>query len=297
LSSKTNPGDHCNITFFFSVYTTPITTSSETVSQPITAMSRLNDDAMVVACKEGDTNTVSDLILQDPTSFIRSIEWTDKDQKDLNTPPIFIAIDYGHLELVKFFAGVGDINIVDSNDYTPLQWASWNGNRELVNFLISQGARVDQDALDLAKDYQHHEIVDILREHVDLYAGLRGDIDEIMIKASREGDLKKVQELIADGYDFNKWKDDDGSYREYSPIYVAMKNGHVELIREFMAAGVEAELHSTHFHYPEDDATKTKPAELTEEQIAEIVKAMKDEDAAEADACITETREEPVENS
>jgi Ankyrin repeats (3 copies) len=258
-------------------------------------MSTLNDATMIVACKEGDAKTLADLLEQDPECFKRSIEWTDQDQKDLNTPPIFIAVDYGHLELVKLFSEKGDVNIVDSNAYTPLSWASWNGNKELVNCLIASGAKVDQDALDLAREYEHKEIVDILSEHIDLYAALGGDIDEMMIKASREGDVKKVQELIAEGYDFNKWKEEDGSYREYSPIYVAMKNGHVELIREFMAAGVEAELHSTHFYYPEDEAAKTKPAELSDEQIAEIVKAMKEEEAAEAD--LTVINEETTETS
>jgi len=252
---------------------------------------------MIVACKEGDAKTVSDLLQEDPGSFSRSIEWTDNDQKDLDTPPIFIAVDYGHLDVVKVFAEAGDVNVVDSNDYTPLQWASWNGNLEMVKFFISKNARVDQGALDLAKEYQHNDIVKTLIQHIDYYAGLGGDIDEIMIKASREGDLAKVQELISDGYDFNKWMDEDGSYREYSPIYIAMKNGHVDLIREFMAAGVEAELHSTHFHYPEDDAAKAKPAELTEEQIAAIVKSMKEEADEEDDTGIAKVCEESAENS
>ena len=261
-------------------------------------MTTLNDASMIVACKEGDAKTVFDLLQHDPESFSRSLQWTDNDHKDLETPPIFIAVDYGHLELVKVFAEAGDVNIVDSNDYTPLQWASWNGNLEMVQYFISKNARVDQGALDLAKEYQHNEIVNTLIEHIDYYAGLGGDIDEIMIKASREGDLAKVQELITDGYDFNKWMDEDGSYREYSPIYIAMKNGHVDLIREFMAAGVEAELHSTHFHYPEDDnAAKPKPAELSEEQIAEIVKSMKEENDEEDYATVTELSEETTGNS
>jgi len=272
----------------------------------------LNDATMAVACKEGDVMTASNLLQEDPDIFHRSIPWTDKDQKELITPPIFIAVDYGHLDLVQSFlqimttAGGDDddaknkvINIVDSNDYTPLQWASWNGNVPLVQYLISQNARVDQDALDLARDYDHLEVVQILKERIDYYHGLDDtvDIDEIMIKASREGDIVKVQELVAKGYDFNKWKDEksnDGSYQEYSPIYIAMKNGHVDLIREFMAAGVEAELHSTHFHYDENNDNLPPPpkVELTEEQIAEIVKAMKEEEdeAEEGDAADSEAK-------
>ena len=244
-------------------------------------MATLNDATLIVACKEGDSAAVTDLLSKDPDYFQRSIGWTDKEQQDLKTPPIFIAVDYGQVDVVNALleSAKADVNICDENDYTPLQWASWNGNEELVKLLISKGAQVHQDALDLAKEYGHNHIVPLLRQHIDFYAGLNGDIDEIMIKASREGDVEKVQELIAQGYDFDKWKNDDGSYQEYSPIYIAMKNGHVELIREFMQAGVEAELHSTHFHYPDEETPK--PAELSEEQIAAITKAMAEEEDAE----------------
>lgn len=246
-------------------------------------MTTVNEATLIAACKDGDVATVIDLLSQDPECFSRRIAWTDKDQQDLQTPPVFIAVDYGHLDVVKAFleSQNADTNILDSNDFTPVQWASWNGNEEMVKLCIAMGARVDQEALDLAKEYDHKHIVALLMEKVDFYVGLDGDVDEIMIKASREGDVKKVQELIAEGYDFNKWKDEDGSYQEYSPIYVAMKNGHVEIIREFMQAGVEAELHSTHFHYPEDEKTKAKPAELTEEQIAAIIKASAEEEENE----------------
>lgn len=247
-------------------------------------MTTLNDTAdLIAACKEGNDSTVVDLLTNDPECYNRAIAWTDKDEKDLETPPIFIAVDYGQLTVVRVLAesSNADMNILDSNEYTPLQWASWNGNEEMVKLLIEKGARVDQGALDLAKEYKHKNIVALLMEHINLYEGLDGDIDEIMIKASREGDVKKVQELIRDGYDFDKWKDSDGSYQEYSPIYVAMKNGHIEVIREFLQAGVEAELHSTHFHYPEDEVIH-KPAELTEEQIQAIIEAHKEEEEEQA---------------
>lgn len=236
---------------------------------------------MIAACKEGDTATMTDLLSKDPECYSRRIAWTDKDLKELETPPIFIAVDYGQLEVVRVLleSQNADINIVDANDYTPLQWSCWQGHESIVKLFVEMGARVDQDALDLAKEYKHTHIIPLLMDKVDFcYAGLEGDVDEIMIKASREGDVKKVQELIADGYNFDKWKDADGNYQEYSPIYVAMKNGHVDVIREFLEAGVEAELHSTHFHYPEE---AKKPAELSEEQIAAIIKAHQEEEEEE----------------
>jgi ankyrin repeat protein len=251
-------------------------------------MTTTEEYPLIVACKEGDAATVADLLSTDPECYSRPVAWTDKNQQQLETPPIFIAVDYNQVDVVRVFAesSTGDLNILDSNEYTPLQWASWNGNEEMVKLLIDHGARVDQGALDLAKEYKHKELVALLLQHINLYEGLNGDVDEIMIKASREGDVRKVQELIAAGYNFEKWKDEDGTYQEYSPIYVAMKNGHIEVIREFLQAGVEAELHSTHFHYPEEEEEKEKikPAELTEEQIQAIIQAHKEEEEAEAAA-------------
>lgn len=242
-------------------------------------MTTLNDATMIAACKKGDADAVTNLLSNDPECYGRTIGWTDKELQDIETPPIFIAVDYGQMGVVDSMLNTvgADVNICDENDYTPLQWASWNGQEELVKLLIAKGACVDQDALDLAREYGHKHIQTILRQYIDFYTGLN-DIDEIMIKASREGDVEKVKELIREGYDFDKWKEADGSYQEYSPIYVAMKNGHVEVIREFMQAGVEAELHSTHFHHPEGDDQLAKSAELSEEQLAAIAETMTEEE-------------------
>lgn len=209
-----------------------------------------DDVIMIEACKNGDASTTMELISKKDYDCKRTVEWVDEDQKTLQTPSIFIAVDYGQTEIVqKLIEADGSlVNIKDSNDYSPLEWASWNGHVDLVNLLIGKGAKVDQDALDLAKEYGHKEIASIIFEKIDLYEDLGGDIDEIMIKASREGDISKVQELIGNGYDFDKWKKEDGSYQEYSPIYIAMKNGHIQIIQEFIQAGVKADLQETHFH-------------------------------------------------
>merc|ERR1712228_317459 len=129
-----------------------------------------------------------------------------------------------------------------------------NGSGPIIDLLLTNGAKVDQDAIDQAKENGHDEIHTLLRSKMDWYADLDpNDLDEIMIKASREGDVPKVKELIEKGYDMSKWKkvggEDDGSYQEYSPIFIALKNGHIDVIREFLEAGVEAELIETHFHH------------------------------------------------
>jgi ankyrin repeat protein len=243
-------------------------------------MTAVNDTALITACKEGDMATLKELIQSPTFEWKKSIQWTDKDCNEMETPALFIAVDYRQLEIVKLLLDTegADVNIKDSNDFSPLQLASFNGSLKMVQLLMERGATVDEDALDLAKEHGHVEIAALLRQTIDYYVGM-DDIDDIMIKASREGDINKVQELIANGYDFDKWKEEDGTYQEYSPIYVAMKNGHIEVIREFLQAGVEAELHSTHFHY--DDTSTQTPAELTQDQIAAIAEEAEQEEETE----------------
>jgi ankyrin repeat protein len=243
-------------------------------------MTTVHDTTLITACKEGDMATVKELIQSPSFEWEKSIQWKDKDGNEMDTPIIFIAVDYHHLEIVKLLLDSegADVNIKDTNDYSSLQLASFNGNLSMVQLLVERDAFVDQDALDLAKENGHAEIAAYLRQTIDYYVGM-DDIDDIMMKASREGDINKVQELIANGYDFTKWKEEDGTYQEYSPVYVAMKNGHIDVIREFLQAGVEAELHSTHFHY--DDTATNTPAELTEAEIAAIAEGAEFEEQAE----------------
>ena len=245
----------------------------------------MDDATLITVCKEGDIATLEQLIQSPTFDWQKIVQWTDRDGNEMNTPVLFVAVDYQQLETIKLLLDVegADVNIKDSNDYSPLQLASFNGSLEIVRLLVERGATVDEDSLDLAKEYGHVEIAAHLRHLIDYYVGME-DIDDIMIKASREGDVKKVQELIANGYDFDKWKEGDGTYQEYSPIYVAMKNGHIEVIREFLEAGVEAELHSTHFHY--DDTT---PSLDNNDQLAAIIEeAQKEEEKAEKETLTDE---------
>lgn len=247
----------------------------------------VNDTALITACKEGDVDTVTSIIESPDFDWKKSLQWVDKDGNHMDTPAVFVAVDYNQMATVKLLldADGADINIKDSNDYFPLQLASFNGNMEMVQLLLDRNASVDQDALDLAEEHGHGDVATLLRTKVDLYAGI-DDVDDIMIKASRVGDVKKVQELIADGYDFDKWKEEDDSYQEYSPIYVAMKNGHIDVISEFLQAGVEAELHSTHFNHdlitptvvPEDEGAPG----MSHEQIRALMDQADNEDAEAA---------------
>lgn len=178
----------------------------------------------------------------------KPLKWTDSDGQALCSPAIFIAIDYGLEELLKELLPLyGDslINTITSEQdgkggYTPLQWASWTGSLPIVKLLIEIGhATVDEESVSLSREHDHHALSDYLRQHFNIYANIdKDDIDAIMDKACREGDVEKVRELLNDEqYNLSQWLDDDGKFVALSPMYLAVKFGHYDVVQLFMERG------------------------------------------------------------
>ena len=118
------------------------------------------------------------------------------------------------------------------------------GHLEIVKILIEKGmATADEEALSLAREDGHNEVAEYLLKHIDLYANLKGDSDGIMEKACREGDIIMVRKLLEEeNYDVAKWKDEDGKYLAFSPMYQAYKNGHMDIVQLFAEKGVQVDL-------------------------------------------------------
>lgn len=205
-------------------------------------------ESLADACMSGAIDTVIEILEKSPEACQSELKWTDSDGKELSSPPLFIAIDYGHLELVTKMLPLHK-DIIDSlkdgdGDYTPLSWASFTGNLDMVKLLIQEGgAKVEDEALSLAREYEHKEIAELLLTHVDLYSGLADDPDAMMDKACREGDVAKVRQLLeVENYDVDKWKDEEGKYLSLSPMYMAVKFGHYDVIHLFAEKGVQVDM-------------------------------------------------------
>ena len=88
----------------------------------------LAKETLVQACIASDVTAAIDILSKSKEYCIQSMSWFDSDGQELSTPPIYIAIDYGHADLVKAMLPIhGDIlsTMKNDDDYTPLQWASW----------------------------------------------------------------------------------------------------------------------------------------------------------------------------
>lgn len=241
----------------------------------------------------GDAAALSELLQGDTekdsrVDLTKSIAWTDSDGAEWQSPPIFVGIDYGHTECVMVLLDAGaSPNLQDANDYTPAQWAAWKGFVEILRLLIERGARIDQQTLDLAQEEgggATPEVMNLIRQHMDPYADLNGDKDEIMMKACREGDTQKVKSMLADGYDYSKWKAEDGKYQFFSPMNMAVKRGHIEIIQLFMEEGVQVQLGEGETTGIESISTSTEEPpskQITEEEFKQMAEKMAEKMTAE----------------
>ena len=98
--------------------------------------------ALSEACASNSITTAVSILSSSPGLISEPLPWTDSDGKELVAPPIFIAIDYGHVQLVRemlhFLKGHVNIDTLKSGtgDYTALSWASWAGRLEIVKLLV-----------------------------------------------------------------------------------------------------------------------------------------------------------------
>lgn len=241
-------------------------------------------------CMKGDAVALSELLKAEtekdtPVDLSQAIPWTDSDGAEWESPPIFVGIDYGHTECVMVLLDSGvSPNLQDANDYTPAQWAAWKGSVDILRLLIDRGATIDQQTLDLAQEEgggATPDVMDLIRQHMDPYADLNGDEDEIMMKSCREGDVQKVTAMLADGYDYNKWKAEDGKYEFFSPMNVAVKRGHIEIVQLFMEEGVRVEVGEMEATPQELPTNEARSEQITQEEFQELAEKMAAEMVAE----------------
>lgn len=225
----------------------------------------LKEYTLVNAITTNSIDEVISILNNDKNMLLtQPLKWVDSDGQELCSPAIFIAIDYKLEELVSMMLSLYDTPTKSNNDnndnktsattlintllsegergYTPLQWASWMGSYEIVQLLIEVGgAHVDEEAVSLSRENDHHQIATYLlqQQHVDIYSNIDvTDLNSIMDKACRNGDTVKVRQLLDDEqYDLDQWKDGEGRYLALSPMYMAVKFGHYDVVQLFTDRG------------------------------------------------------------
>lgn len=142
----------------------------------------------------------------------KSTRETEPSETDYSDYDIVKATQFGALNRVKELVELGfDINKPDGETVTLLHWASINNRKEVVQYLLQNGAIVDALGGDLSATPLHW--------------------------ATRQGHLNTVVVLLSAGADATI-RDNEGC----SCIHLAAQFGHTALIAYFIAKGVHPDI-------------------------------------------------------
>ncbi|QLK11945.1 ankyrin repeat domain-containing protein [Wolbachia endosymbiont of Diaphorina citri] len=133
--------------------------------------------------------------MDDARSLIKKGAYIDAEDV-FGRKSIHVAVENNNKNIIEFFLGEGvSIDDVDRS-VAPLYYASWNGNFDLVKYLVEKGADINaQDkggktSLDAAIDKKHDNVEKYLKQvQLDkelLIAAEHGNLDEVMVLVGQE---------------------------------------------------------------------------------------------------------------
>jgi ankyrin repeat protein len=177
--------------------------------------------------------------------------------------PVFIAAQQGHLEIVKALASVGaDVTLPLVNGPTPVFVAALSGHSEVVKALASLGVEVNVRTSDgatplfIGAGKGRLEVVKTLASFgADVNTQTDDGTTPLFIAAAADHD-KMVRTLVSLGADVNlrrknwKWSryyietfgmnpEESG---DWTPLMIAARNGHVEVVKVLVKAGASVEV-------------------------------------------------------
>lgn len=155
---------------------------------------------------------------------------------------------------------------------TALMDAIWHKHKAVVVTLLKRGARItsrnhyQESALDIAKSSGVDSITVLIQDQEELNNRL---IETQRLHAAvKTGNIREVQQLIKSGANLNERAPLAGNYDDdYTPLGVAARDGHTEIVRALLAAG--ADVRRT------NGLMKSTPAhEAAYEGRADVIKAL-----------------------
>ncbi|KAG1931745.1 caskin-2 [Pimephales promelas] len=134
------------------------------------------------------------------------------------------------------------VDIKDSNGMRPLHYAAWQGKAETVLMLLRAGASVNgashdgQIPLHLAAQYGHHEVSEMLLQHQSNPCTVNNVKKTPLDLACEFGRLKVTQLLLSSNMVVALL---EGNGRDNTPLHLAARNGHKDIIRLLLKAGID----------------------------------------------------------
>uniref|UniRef100_A0A8C1N7W8 Caskin-2 n=1 Tax=Cyprinus carpio TaxID=7962 RepID=A0A8C1N7W8_CYPCA len=140
------------------------------------------------------------------------------------------------------------VDIKDSNGMRPLHYAAWQGKADSVLMLLRSGAAVNnashdgQIPLHLAAQYGHYEVSEMLLQHQSNPCILNKAKKTPLDLACEFGRVKVAQLLLSSNMVASLLEGDrkDGSDSNCNtPLHLAARNGHKDIIRLLLKAGID----------------------------------------------------------
>ncbi|XP_050980963.1 caskin-2 isoform X7 [Labeo rohita] len=134
------------------------------------------------------------------------------------------------------------VDIKDSNGMRPLHYAAWQGKADSVLMLLRAGASVNgasqdgQIPLHLAAQYGHYEVSEMLLQHQSNPCTVNKAKKTPLDLACEFGRLKVTQLLLSSNMVVALL---EGNGRDNTPLHLAARNGHKDIIRLLLKAGID----------------------------------------------------------
>uniref|UniRef100_A0A8B9Q3U4 Caskin-2 n=1 Tax=Apteryx owenii TaxID=8824 RepID=A0A8B9Q3U4_APTOW len=211
------------------------------------------EQELIQAVKNGDVPGVQKLVAKIKASKSKLLGSAKRLNVNYQDADGFSALHHaalgGSLDLIALLLDAqATIDIKDSNGMRPLHYAAWQGRVEPVRVLLRASASVNMASLDgqiplhLSAQYGHYEVSEMLLQHQSNPCLVNKAKKTPLDLACEFGRLKVAQLLLNSHLcvALLEGQSKDATDPNYTtPLHLAAKNGHKEIIRHLLKAGIE----------------------------------------------------------
>ncbi|XP_060700310.1 caskin-2-like isoform X1 [Hemiscyllium ocellatum] len=212
------------------------------------------EQELVQAVKNGDVSSTQKLLAKIKATKSKLLGSTKRLNVNYQDSDGFSALHHaalsGSTELISLLLEAqAMVDIKDSNGMRPLHYAAWQGKLEPVRLLLRAGAVVNvasqdgQIPLHLAAQYGHYDVSEMLLQHQSNPCIVNKAKKTPLDLACEFGRLKVAQLLLNSNMCvalLEGQSKDSADANFTTPLHLAAKNGHKDIIRLLIKAGIDA---------------------------------------------------------
>ncbi|XP_078081441.1 caskin-2 isoform X2 [Mustelus asterias] len=212
------------------------------------------EQELVQAVKNGDMSSAQKLLTKIKASKSKLLGSTKRLNVNYQDSDGFSALHHaalsGSTDLISLLLEAqAMVDIKDSNGMRPLHYAAWQGKLEPVRLLLRAGAVVNvpsqdgQIPLHLAAQYGHYDVSEMLLQHQSNPCIINKAKKTPLDLACEFGRLKVAQLLLNSNMcvALLEGQTKDSTDTNFTtPLHLAAKNGHKDIIRLLIKAGIDA---------------------------------------------------------